>query len=167
MGKVCIIKGEINEERAAEFLDVLGQTAGKEEVTIFLNTAGGSAQQAMEIVDLIRAHGAVTIVAFGECCSAGALILCAANRSLATPSCELLVHYGCEVNESQEDAKKHRKITRWMKELIKSKVKVSPRTVSNWFNKDKEFTALEAFEVGLIDGILANPLDVFKEGACS
>lgn len=63
-----------------------------DEVTIHLNTPGGDVNSMFGIHDVIRRHGKVTVNAYGECCSAGVLILACAHKRLVSESLIWMSH---------------------------------------------------------------------------
>jgi ATP-dependent protease ClpP protease subunit len=144
-----ILEGAVDEDMCGELLAYLVERKGKA-AYVYLNTGGGDVYQAREMCDLIKQHGNVTVHVFGVCMSAGIYILCAAARRIATPARVLMVHFGMELNTSDDDVKRHRKITAEIKELLKQRVNVPAKTLSQWFKQDSYFDAESAKTVGLV-----------------
>lgn len=123
-------------------------------VTIYLNTEGGAVSQAQEIVAMVRALGSrATVHAFGACMSAGTLILCAAYRRIATPTCEFLIHYGEETNLSPAESKTSRRLYKWSLALYRETLRISPQTLGRYMHKDTYITPKHAMKIGLIHQI--------------
>lgn len=121
---------------------------------VVLNTEGGDFYQGLAIYDFLKNYANLTIVCTGPVMSAGTIILQAATHRLATPCAQIMVHYGEDSNSNAEQAKHNAEMLKLMKELLSARLKVTKRTLNNWFTKDTYFTAQRAMEVGLIDKVV-------------
>lgn len=144
------IGSNINEDTTLSVLKFLRENT-KQAVTIILNTDGGDAHQAFQIMDFIKQHGKVTIIAVGVCSSGGTLILMAAKKRLATKSCEFLIHYGLTVNTNIDDESITDKLKRRMLQTY-SKLNVSKSKLKSWMTYDQIIKYDEAKTIRLITG---------------
>lgn len=85
------LDGEIEDGTGAWFWAVC-RILGPGSITVHMNTPGGDVDSMYAIHDAIRWHGDVTIVAYGQCCSAGVLILACAHRRVVGESLVLMSH---------------------------------------------------------------------------
>lgn len=91
------VAGEIAEDFGEWFTLVMRyleglSTAG---ITVWLNTPGGDECSMFVFHDLVRASECqVTVIATGQVCSAGVLMLACGNNRLVTESCVLMSHRG-------------------------------------------------------------------------
>lgn len=144
--------GAVDDEMTSGIYRFL-RTNMNSKVRIYLNTAGGDVQQAREICRIFQAHGHVHLIANGECSSSGTLLMCAAARRSVTPSCIMLFHYGEETATTPQQQKYNRQLSKWEKELYKSRLNVSWRTVSSWLRGDVYIYPERAIRVGLADDL--------------
>lgn len=85
-------------------------------VEIHMSTPGGDVDSMFQIHDAIRRHRCVTVTAYGQCCSAGVLILACAHKRRVTESLIWMSHEstasGGELG--YRAAKDRRKVDDWM-----------------------------------------------------
>jgi ATP-dependent protease ClpP protease subunit len=128
------LDGEIEESTGSWLWTVLDQLGG-EPVRIHLNTPGGDVVAMFAIHDAIRHHGAVTVLAYGQVCSAGVLILACAHDRAVTSSTILMSH---ESTSSQGElgyraAKDRRKVDDWFHEYwFELMAKYTPQDEKWW-----------------------------------
>lgn len=98
-GTVNLLFGPINNSQAAQICAwILSMNMEKEppqELTLIINSPGGSAAAAFAIIEIMRASGIpVKTIAVGEICSAGLLIFMngAKGSRIVTPTCSIMSH---------------------------------------------------------------------------
>jgi len=87
--------GDVNEDRARLLISQLMhlETLSQEEITIYLNTPGGSLTDGLAIYDVIKELSCpVIVVAQGLCASAGLLIMAAADYKMASKNAIFFYH---------------------------------------------------------------------------
>ena len=89
--RVIHLGGEVETTTGEWFWTVL-ERLGKEPVEVHLNTPGGDVDSMYAIHDAIRRHGNVTVLGYGQICSAGVLILACGHRRLVAESTILMSH---------------------------------------------------------------------------
>lgn len=148
------LSGEVNVELYRVVLHGIRTLGINEPITFYLNTYGGDLYQGFAIYDLIKSVPQSEIICVGPVMSAGAVILQAGKIRSSLPNAQFMVHYGEESSSSLDDSIQNRKMFEHMKDIIKERVTVKPRTVNSWFRAETYFTAQEALEKGLIDEIM-------------
>lgn len=89
--RIIQLNGTIEDETGPWLWQLLEHFDGHA-VHIHMNTPGGDVGAMYSIHDAIRRHGNVTVLAFGECCSAGVLILACAQKRFVTESLIWMSH---------------------------------------------------------------------------
>ena len=115
--RIVYLDGPIEEHTGPWFWLILDHL-GPGPVSVHLNTPGGEEVAMFAIHDAIRRHGEVKVVAYGQVCSAGVLLLACAAIRVVTPSTILMSH---ESTTSQGElgyraAKDRRKVDDWFHE---------------------------------------------------
>lgn len=161
-GREIFLDDEIEEETGAWFWTMV-RTLGEGPITVHLNTPGGDVTSMYAIHDAIRWHGKVRVIAYGQVCSAGVLILACAHDRLVGESTVLMSHEASgEAGElGYRAARDRRKADDWMQswwcELM---ARYTPRDAAWWKRKTErqaEYWLLggEAIvEAGLADEVL-------------
>ncbi len=136
-------------------------------IVIQMNTIGGDWSHGMAIYDIIRACKChITIIAYGNCCSMGAVIFQAGDNRIISPNCIMMIHDG--LDEFSGDAKSfenwaaYSKIIRQkMYAIFLERIKMKkPKTswnikrVETFCSHDRILTAQQAIDLGLADEIL-------------
>lgn len=146
-------------------------------ILLHFQTPGGDWICGMAIYDAIKlSESPISILAYGEVASMGAVVLQAARKRVMTPNCEVMVHKGfvaLEGNTStvQSNAKWNLKINKRMLQILASRCvygqyfqekKMSEEQVMAYIDKklnklgDWNLDAEEAVYYGLADGIIGN-----------
>lgn len=95
--KTYVFNKGVDDENVADALTWLSNHSDQPEVTILLNTLGGSVHQGVALFDaiqLLRDKVKINIVAMGACQSAGTIILMGAypERRFAAPNTRFMIH---------------------------------------------------------------------------
>ena len=95
--KTYVFNGSVESENVADALTWLSNHSNQPEVTILLNTLGGSVHQGVALFDaiqLLRDKVKINIVAMGACQSAGTIILMGAypERRFSAPNTRFMIH---------------------------------------------------------------------------
>lgn len=146
-------------------------------ILVHFQTPGGDWICGMAIYDAIKlSPPPISILAYGEVASMGAVVLQAADKRVMTPNCEVMVHKGfvaLEGNTStvQSNAKWNLKINRRMLQILASRCvygryfqerKMNENQVISYIDKkmnklgDWNLDAEEAVYYGLADGIIGS-----------
>lgn len=159
--------GEIDEESTFQFIKnirLMDHVTDKD-ITVLINSEGGSVRQGMAIIDAIRECNSKVIThAVGSCYSMAAIILQAGDERLISANASLMIHLGDEGYESDHP----KNIDRWLKEnrrigqkadqILYEKIKsVKPRFKKEQLEEllvfDTIYTSDQAIKMGLADKI--------------
>lgn len=151
------------------FLHHIGKT---KPITVYMNNLGGCWYNGMAMFDLMRecpCH--ITMVAIGQVCSMGSIILQAADTRIITKNCVMMIHDGSEsLNgspRSVENWAAHVKSIRYdMYEIYLERIKAKkPRMtvgkVEAMCSADTIFDAKQAVDFGLADWVFEKDEDLF------
>ena len=134
------------------------------EISLYINSPGGSITDGMAIVDTINyIKCPVTTICVGMAASMGAVLLAsgAKGKRFATPNAEILIHQPLisgglsgQTTEIKIHAEHMVKTREKLNKLLSERTGQSLETIEKDTERDNYMTAQEALEYGLIDGIL-------------
>ena len=135
------------------------------EISLYINSPGGSITDGMAIVDTINyIKCPVSTICVGMAASMGAVLLAsgAKGRRFATPNAEILIHQpligGGGISGQTTEIKIHAdhmvKTREKLNKLLSERTGQSLETIEKDTERDNYMTAEEALKYGLIDGIL-------------
>jgi ATP-dependent Clp protease protease subunit len=169
------VYGNIDEDFGAWFTCIMAylESLSEEPITIRLNTPGGDEVSMFSFHDSVRTSPChVTIIATGQVCSAGVLMLACGDMRLVTESCVLMSHRGKGGMEGDyETILARTKYVKWseqhwsvlMDRYTPEEVDGQKRDVSYWFNlgkKQPEWWVLGGFAIvheGIADAVVGDP----------
>ncbi|SFP96914.1 ATP-dependent Clp protease, protease subunit [Amycolatopsis arida] len=133
------------------------------DITMYINSPGGSFTSLMAIYDTMQYVSAdIMTVCLGQAASAAAVLLAAGTpgKRLALPNSRMLIHqpategtYG-QVSDLEIQANEIQRVRRLMEATLAKHTNRSPEQVRDDIERDKILTADEAKEYGLIDEVL-------------
>ena len=144
------VAGEIDEDFGPWFTTVIKflEQQNDRPIIIYLNTPGGDEVSMFAFHDIVQASSChVTVVATGQICSAGVLMLACANRRLVTESCVLMSHRGKGTHDGDlETLQSRMKYVEWsekqfarlMDRYTPEEVDGQRRDYSYWFQLGKK-----------------------------
>ena len=134
------------------------------EISLYINSPGGSITDGMAIVDTINyIKCPVTTICVGMAASMGAVLLAsgAKGKRFATPNAEILIHQPLisgglsgQTTEIKIHAEHMVRTREKLNKLLSERTGQSLETIEKDTERDNYMTAQEALEYGLIDGIL-------------
>ncbi len=135
------------------------------EISLYINSPGGSITDGMAIVDTINyIKCPVSTICVGMAASMGAVLLTsgAKGRRFATPNAEILIHQpligGGGISGQTTEIKIHAdhmvRTREKLNKLLSDRTGQSLETIEKDTERDNYMTAEEALKYGLIDGIL-------------
>ena len=135
---------------------------GAEEITIQINSPGGSVSAGLAIYDTMNyVRARIITVGVGLCASMGAFLLSAGSRGYrrATENCEILIHQPLGGASGQASdiiiAADHIRRTRDRLNYILSENTGKPvKTIAHDTDRDNIMTAAEAKAYGIIDSVI-------------
>ena len=166
--RIIFLAEEVNNVTAslvvAQLLFLESEDPDKE-ISLYINSPGGSITDGMAIVDTINyIKCPVSTICVGMAASMGAVLLAsgAEGRRFATPNSEILIHQpliaGGGLSGQTTEIKIHAdhmvKTREKLNKLLSEKTGKSLDVIEKDTERDNYMTAEEALEYGLIDGIL-------------
>ena len=134
------------------------------EISLYINSPGGSITDGMAIVDTINyIKCPVSTICVGMAASMGAVLLAsgAKGKRFATPNAEILIHQPLisgglsgQTTEIKIHADHMVRTREKLNKLLSEKTGQSIETIERDTERDHYITAQEALEYGLIDGIM-------------
>ena len=162
--RTVMLTGEIDEETATIINSALRTLArdSKDDITIYIQSPGGSVSAGFSIYDTIKALGCnVSTVACGMVASMGAFLLAAAGSKgmrWCQPNAEVLIHQPLGVTSGQAtDIRIHAehilKVRARLNKILAEATGKSEETIEMDTERDNIMSAEEALEYGLVDRI--------------
>lgn len=146
--------------RLAKNLLIL-ESAGKPQITVYLNTPGGDVQQALGIYDLLKgANAHITIIGYGSIESAGTVVLQAGDHRAVSRNSLVMYHHGTTeipempTGEYNNYHRYGRKLDDRADEVVRLNIGVTKRKFARMIHNGMYCTADEALAAGLIDEVL-------------
>jgi ATP-dependent Clp protease protease subunit len=171
--RIVFLGTEVSDESAnlitAQLLFLEAEDPEKD-ISIYINSPGGSAYAGMAIYDAMQyVKPAVSTVCVGMAMSAGAMILCggAAGKRFALPNSKVMIHQGSggfrgSPADIQIAAREILEMTERMATIISRHSGQPKDQVMKDIDRDRFMTPEEAVEYGLVDEVM--PLRVAAAG---
>ncbi|MEN8127237.1 MAG: ATP-dependent Clp protease proteolytic subunit [Planctomycetota bacterium] len=166
--RIVFMIGEINYRMATEvimkllYLDNLKRGV---EISLYINSPGGSVDDTMAIYDTIRFIGSpVATYCIGRAQSGAAVVLAAGTkgRRHALPHAKVMLHqpWGGVTGQAEDiriQTEEILKAKKTINDLLATHTGLTPEKIAEETERDKYMTAEEAKEYGLIDDVLEAP----------
>lgn len=173
--RIIFMIGEISYRMATEvimkmlYLDNLKKDT---EISLYINSPGGSVDDTMAIYDTIRFIGSpVATFCIGRAQSGAAIVLAAGAKGKrhALPHAKVMLHqpWGGITGQASDikiQAEEIIKAKAVINEILAKHTGLTPEQIAEETERDKYMTAQEALEYGLIDEVLVEP-DEEKKGS--
>ena len=156
-----------NSNRIAKQLQVLAAEDPERDISLYINSPGGSISAGMVIYDTMQLiPNAVATVAMGLAASMGQFLLCAgaAGKRYATPNTRIMMHQpsgglGGTASDIKIQAEQMLFIKKRMAQLIAEHSGHSVEEIEVDSDRDRWFTAEEARDYRLIDHVYSTSAD--------
>ena len=166
--RIVFMIGEISYRLATEvimkllYLDNLKRGV---EISLYINSPGGSVDDAMAIYDTIRfINSPVATYCIGRAQSGAAIILAAGakGKRYALPHAKIMLHqpWGGVTGQAEDiriQAEEMIRAKRTINEILSKHTGLTAEKIQEETERDKYMTAMEAKEYGLIDEVLEEP----------
>jgi ATP-dependent Clp protease protease subunit len=161
-----------NSNRIAKQLQVLAAEDPERDISLYINSPGGSISAGMVIYDTMQLiPNSVATVAMGLAASMGQFLLCAgaAGKRYATPNTRIMMHQpsgglGGTASDIKIQAEQMLFIKKRMAQLIAEHSGHSIEEIEADSDRDRWFDADEAREYGIIDHVYSTAADAPKGG---
>ena len=163
--RIIWLEGEVrddNSNRIVKQLQVLSAEDPDRDITLYINSPGGSVSAGMAIYDaMLLVPNDVATVAMGLAASMGQFLLCAGapGKRSATPNTRIMMHQplggiGGTASDIKIQAEQMLALKKRLAELIAQHTGQSLETIEADSDRDRWFTADEAKAYGLIDAVI-------------
>ena len=168
--RIVWLEGEVRDEnsnRIAKQLQVLAAEDPDKDITLYINSPGGSITAGMVIYDTMQLiPNDVTTIAMGLAASMGQFLLCAgaAGKRYATPNTRIMMHQplggiGGTASDIKIQAEQMLFIKKRMAQLIAEHSGHTIEEIEADSDRDRWFTAEEARDYRLIDHVYSTSAD--------
>lgn len=168
--RIIWLEGEVrdeNSDRIAKQLQVLAAEDPERDISLYINSPGGSITAGMVIYDTMQLiPNNVATIAMGLAASMGQFLLCAGapGKRYATPNTRVMMHQplggiGGTASDIKIQAEQMLFIKKRMASLIAEHSGQSVDQIERDSDRDRWFTAEEAREYGLIDHVYSSDAD--------
>ena len=176
--RIIWLEGEVRDEnsnRIAKQLQVLAAEDPDRDISLYINSPGGSISAGMVIYDTMQLiPNDVVTVAMGLAASMGQFLLCAgtSGKRYATPNTRIMMHQpsgglGGTASDIKIQAEQMLFIKRRMAALIADHTGQTVETIEADSDRDRWFDAEAAKEYGLIDHVYSSAADSPESGSRS
>lgn len=163
--RILFMVGEINYVMATEVIMKLlhlDNTKPGIEISLYINSPGGSVDDTMAIYDTMRFIGSpVATYCIGRAQSGAAVILAAGTKGkrFALPHAKVMLHqpWGGITGQASDikiQAEEINKAKQTINDVLAKHTGLSPERIAEETERDKYMTAQQALEYGLIDEVL-------------
>ena len=165
--RIVWLEGEVrddNSNRIVKQLQVLSAEDPERDITLYINSPGGSVSAGMAIYDaMMLIPNDVATVAMGIAASMGQFLLCAgaAGKRSATPNTRIMMHQplggiGGTASDIKIQAEQMIMLKKRLAELIAKHTGQPLETIEADSDRDRWFSAEQALEYGLIDNVITS-----------
>ena len=168
--RIIWLEGEVRDEnsnRIAKQLQVLAAEDPVKDITLYINSPGGSITAGMVIYDTMQLiPNDITTIAMGLAASMGQFLLCAgaAGKRYATPNTRIMMHQplggiGGTASDIKIQAEQMLFIKKRMAQLIAEHSGQTLEQIESDSDRDRWFTPEDAKVYGLIDHVYSSAAD--------
>ena len=174
--RIVWLEGEVRDEnsnRIAKQLQVLAAEDPESDITLYINSPGGSITAGMVIYDTMQLiPNQVTTISMGLAASMGQFLLTAgaAGKRYATPNMRIMMHQplggiGGTASDIKIQAEQMIYIKKRMAQLIAEHSGKTLEQIEEDSDRDRWFTSEEARDYGLIDHVYSTAADAPGSGS--
>jgi len=174
--RIVWLEGEVRDEnsnRIAKQLQVLAAEDPESDITLYINSPGGSITAGMVIYDTMQLiPNQVTTISMGLAASMGQFLLTAgaAGKRYATPNTRIMMHQplggiGGTASDIKIQAEQMIYIKKRMAQLIAEHSGKTLEQIEEDSDRDRWFTSEEARDYGLIDHVYSTAADAPGSGS--
>lgn len=169
--RIVVLGQQVDDDIAnricAELL-LLSAEDGRRDITLYINSPGGSVTAGMAIYDIMQyVPNDIVTVGMGLAASMGQFLLCAgtAGKRFALPHARVMMHqpsggFGGTVADITIQAENMLHAKRTIMERTAFHSGRTSEEIARDFDRDRWFTAEQAREYGLIDAVISDPSEV-------
>lgn len=164
--RVIFLNGEITDSSAKEIIEQLlklDMSNNKKDITLFINSGGGSVPASLALFDMMNyIKSDIKTIGIGKCSSAASLILLNGTKGkrYMTKNAEVMIHevssgsFG-KVSEMKEDLNHSMIVNEKVLKIISDRTNKSIKHIKATIkNKDNWMNANQALKFGFVDKVL-------------
>ena len=163
--RIIMLSGEINDDIATLVVSqllYLSSIDGKKDISIYINSPGGSVTAGMAIYDTMQLiDNDVKTICVGLAASMGAFLLAGGTKGkrFALPNSEIMIHQPLggvkgQVTDIEIITKRLLQTKKNMNKILAQNTNKDELTIEKDTERDNFMTAYEALEYGLIDKVI-------------
>lgn len=172
--RIIFMNGAFNENKAEQIVTRLLQYECQDpskDIIMFIDSYGGLVDSFVTIHDVIKLlHCDVATVCVGKAMSCGQMLLMSGTKGkrFITPNSRVLLHeissWTCgKVTNMEIDIEESRRLQKDVFEkLILKYTKITKKQLDELIGKDAYFDAKRCVELGIVDGIINSPNQLYK-----
>jgi ATP-dependent Clp protease protease subunit len=166
--RVIFLTTQIDDIAASDVISqlmVLESLDSDQDITIYINSGGGSMTSLASILDTMQYIGPhVSTVCLGAASSAAAILLAGGQKGkrYALPNSRIMIHQPSspggpgQASDIEIQAQEIERMKTWLSDSLVSFTGQTAEKINRDISRDKFLTAPEALEYGIIDEILAS-----------
>jgi ATP-dependent Clp protease protease subunit len=169
--RIVVLRDEIKDENANALcaqLVLLNAEDPKAEISLYINSPGGSVSAGLAILDTMNFIGnEVSTYAMGLVASMGQVLLAcgAPGKRFSLPHARIMMHQpsggmGGTASDIKTQAEQSLLAKRQLAELLAERTGQSVDRITEDFDRDRWFTPEQALDYGIIDRVLTQPVSV-------
>ena len=172
--RIIFLSGVFDENKAKDVITQILKLEAKDprkDILLVIDSYGGYVHSLFAIHDVIKhmTRCDVITVGIGKQMSCGQMLLISGTKGkrFATPNSRILMHqisnftFG-KLSEMENDIEETKRLQEIAEKLIVKYTKIKKTELKELMKKDSYITAEEALELGIIDGIIKKPTDLYK-----
>lgn len=172
--RIIYFGGDFTEDKAKEIINNIFRLEAKnptKDIIIYIDSYGGAVHSFLAIHDIIKhvTRCDIITVGIGKQMSCGQMLLMSGTKGkrFATPNSRILMHqissrtWG-KLSDMEIDMEESKRLQKLIENLIVKYTKITKKKLPSLMTVDSYITAEEALELGIIDGIIKKPSDLYK-----
>jgi ATP-dependent Clp protease protease subunit len=172
--RIIYLSGDFDENKSKDVIDKILKLEAKnpnKDILLMIDSYGGYVHSLLAIHDVIKhiTRCKVITLGIGKQMSCGQLLLISGEKGarFATPNSRILLHQISSVTfgklaDMEVDIDESRKLQVIIENLIVKYTKISKKELTELMKIDSYMSAEEALKLGIIDGIIKKPSDLYK-----
>jgi len=173
--RIIFLSGEITEEKSKEIITKIMNLEAKDptkDIMLLIDSYGGMVHSMLAVHDVMKhlTRCDIITVGIGKQMSAGQLLLISGTKGkrFATPNSRILMHqlfagtFG-KLADMEVDVEEYKMLEDLLDKLIVKYTKVKKSQLKELLQVDSYVSAQKALELGLIDHIIKQPTDLYKQ----
>jgi len=172
--RIVFLSGAFNEDKSKEIINNILNLETKDptsDILLIIDSYGGYVHSLMAIHDVIKhvCRCDIVTLGIGKQMSCGQMLLMSGTKGkrFVTPNSRVLIHQLSSVtfgklSEMEVDINESKALQKMLDDLIVKYTNITRKQLPEIMSKDSFFSAEEAVKLGIVDGIVNSPRDLYK-----